>query len=319
MENIWIFLGFIIGVIVIVKAGDYFVDAASFMAEISGIPKFIIGATIVSLATTLPEIIVSSMAAYSGNVDMAIGNALGSVIANTGLILSISILFMPAVFKRRQLAFKGILLIVVIAALWLLSLSGELTVTKSIVLIGLFAIFIIENIKAAKEAEDETQEEKDELKDKKGLIKNNIFKFIIGTLGIVIGSRLLVDNGCAIARFIGVPENIVGLTAVAIGTSLPELVTTITAITRKEFSLSAGNIIGANIIDTALILPICAFISKGSIPVAAQTLNLDLPVAILVSGITIIPALIRGRFSRWQGILSLGVYGAYLIYICFIL
>ena len=314
MENLWIYLGFALGVLIIVKGGDYFVDAASWIAEVSGIPKFIVGATIVSMATTLPEIIVSSMAAYSGSVDMAIGNSVGSVIANTGLILAISIMFMPMAFKRSLLAFKGMHLIIVIIALWLLSLSGKLTTTSGLILLVLFIAFIVENVYSAKRTEGNIEE--DRPSHSKRDITVNVLKFIVGALGIVIGSRLLVNNGCSIAELLGVPENIVGLTAVAIGTSLPELVTTINAIVRKEFSLSAGNIIGANIIDTALILPICAFISKGSIPVSAQNLRLDMPLSLILTIITIVPALIRGKFSRWQGVLALCIYLAYLVYIC---
>ncbi|WP_426350580.1 calcium/sodium antiporter [Alloiococcus sp. CFN-8] len=312
MENWIIVFGFAIGLVAIIKGGDYFVDAASWASEASGIPKFIVGATIVSLATTLPEIIVSSMAAYNGSVDMAIGNSIGSIIANTGMILAISIIFMPVVFDRSKLIIKAVLFMVIIAALGILSMSGQLTLGKSLVLFALFGFFIYENIKSARELDEDSTESYSVPKDRKTVIIN-IIKFVVGTLGIVIGSRLLVNNGTELAIIIGIPESVVGLTAVAIGTSLPELVTTINAIIRKEFSLSAGNIIGANIINATLILPICAMITNGAIPVSARTLILDLPVALVIAAIALIPALIKGRFQRWQGFTVLGIYIAYVV------
>ncbi|MGM9972904.1 MAG: sodium:calcium antiporter [Clostridiaceae bacterium] len=158
MENWIIIIGFIIGLVVIIKGGDYFVDAATWVAEASGIPKFIVGATIVSLATTLPEIIVSSMAAYNGSIDMAIGNSMGSIIANTGMVLAISIIFMPVVFDRSKLIIKAGLFLVVLAALGLLSMSGQLTLGKSLILFALFSFFIYENIKSARELDEDSTE-----------------------------------------------------------------------------------------------------------------------------------------------------------------
>ena len=127
----------------------------------------------------------------------------------------------------------------------------------------------------------------------------------------------MVDNGSAIAASLGVPENIIALTAIAIGTSLPELVTTISAIVKKEPSLSIGNIIGANIIDMTMILPVCAFVSGGTLPVAAQTYQLDVPVCFAVCAVALIPALISKRFRRWQGAVLLAIYGGYLFYMMF--
>ena len=315
METAWIIIGFIIGVIVIVKGGDFFLDAATWIAEVSGVPKFVIGATVVSLATTLPEVFVSSIAAFDGKVDMAIGNAIGSVTANTGMIMAIGILFMPIVVKRKQFMNKGIILLTTIVALLLLSLSGELTIGKSLILLIIFGVFIFENLKSAKQIDGEKRVK---VEATKKTTTTNIVKFIVGTAGIVLGSQLLVNCGSDIATLLGVPENIIGLTMIAIGTSLPELVTTITAIVKKESSISVGNIIGANIIDCALILPICSAISKGSLPVSNQVLRVDMPVCLLIACIAIIPALIKEKFYKWQGVTCLVIYFSYLSYICFL-
>lgn len=310
-----VFLLFGIGLLCIIKGGDWFVDAASWIAEVSGIPQFIIGATIVSLATTLPEVLVSVMAAASGSVDMATGNAIGSVTANTGMILGISIVAMPVAIESRKYLPKTIIFIGSIILLWVLSLSGELSMVGAFIMLAVFLIFIGENIHEAKKDMGSGKSETVQ-KDKKTVIKN-IALFIIGAAGIVIGSRLLVDNGTIIAKdILGIPERVISLTMVAIGTSLPELVTTITAIAKKQSALSVGNIVGANIIDMILILPLCSFVMGGSLPVAWSTLWVDLPVSLVVAVICLVPALIKGKLMRWQGILSLLVYAGYVVYLC---
>ena len=315
MDTFLVFLLFAAGLLCIIKGGDWFVDAASWIASVSGIPHFIIGATIVSLATTLPEILVSVMAAASGSVDMATGNAIGSVTANTGMILAVSILFMPAVIDRRKYLPKSLIFIGAIVLLWLLSFSGELKLFGAIIMMALFIFFIFENVSEARKEMGSGDNEKAPT-DRRSIIKNIIF-FIVGAAGIVIGSRLLVDNGTIIARdILHIDERIVSLTMVAIGTSLPELVTTITAIVKKQSALSVGNIIGANIIDMILILPLCSFIMGGSLPVEWSTIWVDLPVCLAVAVIAIVPALISGRFRRWQGAAALTVYAGYLVYLC---
>ncbi|MEG0765834.1 MAG: calcium/sodium antiporter [Pseudoflavonifractor sp.] len=306
---ITIFL-FALGAICIIKGGDWFVDSASWIAEVTGIPKFIVGATIVSLATTLPELIVSVMAAMEGKVEMAIGNAVGSVTANTGLILAVSIICIPAVVNKKQFNRKAMLLLLACVALMAFTFKGELVMVSSFLVLAIFLLYIADNLYTGRQAADACDRA---VYDKKELPRRLLF-FVLGTAGIVIGARLLVDNGSALARIVGVPENIIALTFVAIGTSLPELVTTITAIVKKQASLSVGNILGANIIDLTMILPICAFVSGGTLPVGAQTILLDLPVCLLVTVIAMVPTLISGKFRRWQGVLLGVVYAAYLIF-----
>ena len=315
MNTFLVFLLFAVGLLCIIKGGDWFVDAATWIASVSGIPQFIIGATIVSLATTLPEILVSVMAAASGSVEMATGNAIGSVTANTGMILAISILFMPAVIQRRKYLPKSLILLGSIVLLWVLSLSGELTIIGAAVMMALFIFFIFQNISEARKEMGEKPVDAKALVTKRSIIKN-IVLFVLGAAGIVVGSRLMVDYGTIIATdILGVPERVVSLTMVAIGTSLPELVTTISAIVKKQSALSVGNIIGANVIDMILILPLCSFVLGGSLPVAWSTLWVDLPVSLAVAVITLVPALISGKFRRWQGAAALAVYAGYMAYV----
>ena len=173
------------------------------------------------------------------------------------------------------------------------------------------SIYIFENIRSAKQSENEETAELPD-KSKKSIILN-ISRVIVGAAAIIIGSQLLVNNGSKIATSWGVSEAIIGVTIVAIGTSLPEFVTAIASIIKKQSSMSVGNVIGANVIDTTLILALCSFIYGGKLPVSAQNIYLDFPVAILVTLIAAVPTIIQKKFSRWQGIVMLVIYIAYLV------
>ncbi|MEA5039253.1 MAG: calcium/sodium antiporter [Clostridiaceae bacterium] len=299
---------FVFGLVCIVKGGDWFVDAAAWIAEVSGIPKVVVGATIVSIATTLPEIIVSLIAAFQGKADMAVGNAVGSVTANTGLILGLSVLFAPLVLRRKDYWLKSLLMVTAMAVLYAFSRSGELTSYGSLLLIAIFAVFMLDNLRSAVTAAEHHPRETPV----RGEVRRNVIQFILGTAGIVIGAQLLVDNGSLLAKELGVPEGIISVTFIAVGTSLPELVTAITSLVKKQGSLSAGNIIGANLIDTTLILPLCNWLSGKSLSLSVQSLTLDLPASLLILSVAVIPMLIRSKFMRWQGALLLALYGGYI-------
>lgn len=303
---------FLIGLLLIIKGGDFFVDSAVWFAEALNVPKFIIGATIVSFATTLPELLVSLFASLDGKNVMAAGNAIGSVTANLGLIMGISLVCIPAIIKRSEFAFKGILMTLTCTLLWLFARDGNIGIAESIIMLFVFLLFMAENTLAAKK--NMSSSERSEIA--KGDIGKNILFFIIGIAGIVAGSQLLVDNGSKIARMFGISEEIISITIIAVGTSLPELVTTITAISKKQSALSVGNIIGANIIDLAIILPVCSLASGGTAAVEAQTFNVDIPVCLGVCLIAVIPPLIFGKLSRWQGALMLVCYIAYITVMC---
>lgn len=316
MEVFLMYFLFAVGLLLIIKGGDWFVDAAVWFAEISGIPHFIVGATIVGFATSLPEVIVSVIAAAQGDVEMATGNAIGSVTANTGLILGISLLFMPMVVKLKDYLPKIILLLVSIAAVWLFGISGDISIIASVVLLIIFAVFVYENVRSAKKnisvQDDTAAVEKEEVT--KAIVLKKIVLFVLGCAGIIAGSELLVNYGSAIASSLGVPTRIISISAVAIGTSLPELVTTISAIRKKQASLSIGNILGSNIIDITFILPPCMLAYGKSLPVSAGTLYTDLPVLMVLSFVCFVPTFFTKKFSRWQGAVLLIIYAAYMVY-----
>lgn len=310
--SIWLlFLLFIAGVVLVIKGGDVFVDAASWIARAFGIPSFIIGATIVSLATTMPEMLVSLMAAANGQVEMAIGNAIGSVTANTAMIMATAMLFMSIRIDRRGHAVQFAMLIAVSAVLLISSQGGSLSTAGSIILVILFLAFMFHNVRSARSGPDNQEKKPVE---RRALIIN-IIKFIIGAAAIVGGSQLLIRSGSGIAEFFGVPERIIAVTMIAIGTSLPELVTTITAIVKKESSLSVGNIVGANIIDLSLILPLCSLVSGKALPVDVTSAAIDMPVCLGVILLALVPMFIMKKASKVQGALLLAVYCVYLFLI----
>ncbi len=305
---------FVVGAILIIKCADRFVDSSSWVATVLGVPKFIIGATIVSVGTTLPEITVSMISAANGKVDMAIGNAIGSVTVNIAFILGLSILIMPAVINKKVFSFKAILMVLAAAILVVFAGQGEYGLLPNLLLLGVFGLFMFDNIKSAKDAND-AQEAAGKLpKPSKKEVTFNVLNLILGAVGVAIGAQLLVDNGSAIASFFGVPERVIAVTFVAIGTSLPELVTAITAILKKESALSIGNIIGANVIDLALIVPICALISGKALPISQTMASIDVPICLAMILITISATFITGKLQRWQGALSMTAYLGYLGY-----
>ena len=317
---LWIVLLFAAGLVCIIKGGDLFVDAAGWIAEASGIPKFIIGATIVSFATTLPEMLVSVFAALEGNADIAVGNAVGSVTANTGLIMCLSLVCMTCLMERRQFGVKACLLLAAILSLFGFTRDGRLSVAEGLLVLVIFAGFLAESLISARREQGTERKAEGERPAVSGkTVAGNIVKFVLGAAGIVLGAQLLIDNGSAIASLLGVPDAIVAATMIAVGTSLPELVTTLTAIRKKESSLSVGNIIGANIMDLTLILPLCSLILGKSLPVQSQGMLLDIPACLIICAAVLVPALWKGKFQRWMGFLAGGLYIVYLtvMFTCF--
>ncbi len=308
-----IVLLFLLGLGLIVKGGDWFLDGAVWIAEATGVPRFIVGATVVSLATTLPELTVSITGVLEGEVDLAVGNAIGSVTANIGLILGLSVLCIPSAVNRKQFDIKALLMLCAVALLTILCRSGSLALLPGLLLFVVFALYLFSNLHDAQSGAASRREKHGLRHFSRRQIAEKLGLFALGITGIIIGSQLLIDHGSALAVRLGVPSSIIGVTLVAVGTSLPELVTTLTAIVKKEASMSVGNIIGANVIDLTLILPICSALSGGSLAINRQTLTLDLPACLTVAVVALFPPLFKGRFYRWQGVVLLVLYTVYMI------
>lgn len=246
------------------------------------------------------------------------GNAVGSVTANTGLILCISLVCMQCAMTRRQYAGKACLLLAAICLLFVFTRDGSLSLWESAVILAVFVFYMAESLLAGRR-EQGAEQPADKPKKDGRTVAWNIGKFVLGAAAIVLGAQLLIDNGSELARRIGVPDAVIAATMIAIGTSLPELVTTIISIRKKQASLSVGNIIGANILDLTLIMPLCALLQGRPQPIERQGMLLDIPACLIISAAVMVPALACGRFKRWMGILAGALYIAYLVimFTCF--
>lgn len=317
------------GFILLIKGGDWFVDAATGIAKRFHLPELLIGATVVSIGTTLPEVMTSAIGAASGSGAMAYGNAIGSIICNTSLIAAITIAIKPGKADKKSLIFP-VCFFFGAAAFYAICayLFGKFDFWMGIVLLVGFVVYMIINVLNMKknpvEEEHEEEEEKldtPELPEKSsaaGLIKD-IVMLIVSALVIAVGADLLVDNAIVVAEMLNVPQTIISLTIVALGTSLPELVTAITSLMKGHGALSLGNIIGANIFNLVLVSGAAISINPFDVPADATFLGMnasfvfDIPLVFIVMGIMTIPTLIKGKLSRWQGISLLTIYAAYCV------
>jgi cation:H+ antiporter len=298
---------FLFGIFLLVKGGDVFIDASGWVSDVSGISRAVIGATLVSFATTAPEYFVSLIAVLKGSNDLSVGNAVGSISANIGAAFAILAIFAPGRVNDRLYGVKGFLMILASAALLLFCVNGNVSVLEGLALLAIFAVSMLINIKYSKDASD-----KKRLPATRRDVVINVLKFVFGAAAIIVGSDFVVDGGQAIAAALGVSEALIGLTVVAIGTSLPEIVTSVAAIVKKQNALSIGNIIGANILDTTLILATGAFVSKNGLAVSRATSATDLPVTLLLMAIAVVPTALGKRVYVWQGILLACIYIGYL-------
>ncbi len=307
---------FILGLVLLIKGGDWFVDGACGISRKFHIPELIIGATVVSIGTTLPEVMVSATSAVSGHGEIAYGNAIGSIICNTALIAALTIAIAPSVCNRKTLGLPVTFFFVASVFYALISyLSGTFSRIAGIVLLCLFIVYIVLVTIQTKQLPKNTNSEEPSSGNQK--IGKYIFLLILGAALIAVGANWLVHYGTIIAEGLGVPESVIALTFVALGTSLPELVTAITSLIKKHGALSLGNIIGANLFNLVLVSGLSITLSPFDIPCSKTiagfnaSLLVDIPVMFTVMGIMIVPALIKGKLSRWQGITLLVIYAAF--------
>ena len=316
---------FVAGLIFLIKGGDWFVDGATAIAEKFKIPEVLIGATIVSIGTTLPEVMVSAQAAAKGASAISYGNAIGSIICNVSLIAAITLAVKPAVINRKPLVVPVIFFFVA-AAFYCFNayVTQEYTRTTGFILLAIFAIYMtVQIVQALKKKGDNTQQtiEADDAEEKPAMnMGKAIVLLVFGAAIITFGATLLVDNGQFIAQAVGVPESVIALIFVALGTSLPELVTAITSLAKGHGALSVGNIIGANLFNLVLVSGLAITINPFNLPNDKQiagmnaSLIVDIPLAMLVMLILTVPALTKSKLYRWQGILLLALYVGFCIF-----
>ena len=310
---------FIVGLLFLIKGGDWFVDGASALARRFHLPELLIGATVVSIGTTLPEVMVSTMSAVSGHGEIAYGNAIGSVICNSALIAAITIAVRPGKVDPKTLRVP-VAFFFAAAAIYCVAAyaMGEFTRPLGFVMLAMFVAYMVANVlqmkkaPAAAEAEAEAENAGEEMS-----LTTTLVLLVLGAVLIALGANLLVDNGTLIAQALGVPESVIALTFVALGTSLPELVTAITSLAKGHGALSLGNVIGANVFNLVLVSGVSVTLAPFSIPqnstIAGMNASLvmDIPVMFAVMLLLTLPALIKGKLSRPQGIALLCIYAAF--------
>ncbi|MBO4563767.1 MAG: calcium/sodium antiporter [Clostridia bacterium] len=310
---------FVIGFIALIKGGDWFVDGSVGIAKKFRIPELLIGATVVSIGTTLPEVMVSATSAAKGVSSIAYGNAIGSVICNTALIAALTVAIRPALVNKKALTLPVVCFF--IAALFYAGVAyfaREFTRPVGIILLVMFAAYMVLTvIHAKKHPEDAEAEEGSEKELGAG---KSVLLIILGAALIAVGANFLVDNGTVIARSFGVPETVIALTFVALGTSLPELVTAITSLVKGHGALSLGNVIGANIFNLVLVSGMAITIKPFAVPaeklIAGMNASLvvDIPVMLLVMALLTLPAVFTGRLRRWQGVVLLAIYAGFVAF-----
>ena len=307
---------FIVGLLFLIKGGDWFVDGASALARRFHLPELLIGATVVSIGTTLPEVMVSTMSAVSGHGEIAYGNAIGSVICNAALIAAITIAVRPGKVDPKTLK-TPVLFFFAAAAIYCIAAYGfgKFTRPMGILMLTMFVAYMVVNVMQMKNSPTEVQTAEEELMP----LPKTLILLVVGAVAIAIGANLLVDNGTLIAQSLGVPESVIALTFVALGTSLPELVTAITSLIKGHSDLSVGNVVGANVFNLVLVSGVSVTLAPFTIPQSNtlfginSSLVLDLPVMLLVMLIMTVPGLAKGRMNRAQGIILLAIYAAFCV------
>ena len=367
---------FAVGLVMLIKGGDWFVDGATGIAKRFNLPDIVVGATVVSIGTTLPEVMVSTTGALAGSGAMAYGNAIGSIICNTALIAAISITCNPGPVNVKSMRTPAIFFFMS-AALYCLAayLLGEFPRWMGFVMLTIFVCYMLLTVRNGlknPDAADDEEEEESSGMPWAGIILIGVISLLVALSGnffvqtpvwfaavmavisvgflvfgaklfkvseverklwmelvllvagagiIAVGADLLVEHGQVIAIGLGVPATVVALLFVALGTSLPELVTTITSLKKGRASLGVGNVIGANVFNLVLVSGVSVTLAPFAVPAENTLLNtdinlslvLDIPVMLGVMALMIVPAFMAKKLSRWQGAVLLAIYVAFCI------
>ena len=361
---------FAVGLVLLIKGGDWFVDGATGIAKRFNLPDIVVGATVVSIGTTLPEVMVSTTGALQGSGAMAYGNAIGSIICNTALIAAISIMVNPGPVNTKSMKTPAIFFFLSAALYCVASyFLGEFPRWMGFVMLSIFVVYMVMTVRNGMKNPDAAAEEKEEedgeskgiwgevallaacavvvavlsslvtgillfvafaaytfLKVKpakengKSLIEELLF-LVIGAGVIAVGADFLVEHGQVIALELGVPSTVVALLFVALGTSLPELVTTITSLKKGRASLGVGNVIGANVFNLVLVSGVAVSLAPFPVPMENELLNtglnmslvFEIPVMLGVMALMIFPTLASKKLRRWQGLALLAIYATFCV------
>ena len=299
---------FVVGFVMLVKGADWFVDGTSGIAAKFGIPQLVIGLTIVAMGTSAPEASVSITAAMKGNADITIGNIVGSNILNILIILGISAVITTIAVARSTIKYEIPMMIAITFFLLFVGMDGAVTFIDGIILLAAFIVYLAYVFCMARQKKEEEQGETKEL-----TIMKAIFLTVVGLGLIVFGSDVTVDAAKEIARIFGLSERFIGLTIVELGTSLPELFTSVLAARKGNADIAIGNIVGSKIFNILFVIGLSAFITP--IPFAVA-FRIDTLMAVAAAVILLLCSLKEKCLKRWNGVIMLGSYFIYFIYLC---
>ena len=303
----------VVGMALLIKGADWFVEGASSLAKAMKIPSLVIGLTLVSIGTSMPEFSVSLTSSLQGNIDMSFGNVIGSNIFNTFVVIGVSATIVPLVVSKQMQKYDLPILMGIYALLALFSFlitPGTIQVWESIILFSLTIIYTIFLILRSKDVKIE--ENKNEKKRKWWF---NLILVTLGIAGIIFGGKLVVNNASKLAMAMGMSEMLGGLTIVAIGTSLPELVTSIVAAKKGENDIAVGNAIGSCIFNVILILGFCSILEPYIVNVSNLNTLIDVVIMLISAIVVFLFSLKSKRINRWQGIVMVLIYVTYFTYI----
>jgi cation:H+ antiporter len=304
------------GIVLLIWGADLLVRGAAHLAAMIGISPLVIGLTVVAMGTSAPELAVSLRAALVGQADLTIGNVVGSNIANVLLILGLAAVAAPLLVAARVLQREVPTMIGVSLLLWLLAADGAINRLDGLVLVGALVLFLSLTLMLERRAAvGSVTPAAPAPEQQRGGVLRNLGLLLGGLILLVAGAQWLVDGAVAFARALGVSELIIGLTVVAVGTSLPEIATSVLASLRGEREIAVGNVVGSNIINILGVLGVTTLLSPGPITVPASALAFDIPV-LVATAVACLPIFFSGRMiARWEGALFLGYYIAYTAYL----
>lgn len=321
MDLLYYGIGLVIGLYILIWSADRFVEGSSSVATRLGMAKLLVGMIIVGFGTSAPEMLVSALASYEGNAGIAIGNAYGSNIANIALILGITVIIRPIGIERNVMVREiPILLFVTLISYWLIW-DGQISRLEALFLLALFSVMMYFSISASMREEKrhkpcpEFISEENQVQEPEPLpMKKALIYLVLGLVLLIASSRVLVWSAVGIATYIGINDIIIGLTIVAVGTSLPELASAIAATRKNEHSLVIGNIIGSNFFNALAVVGVAGLISplpvEHGVIVRDMPLNLLLTVALLFFGVRVGNQK-EGTITRFEGLIMLVIYSFY--------
>ncbi len=302
---------FLIGLGLLFLGGEYLVRGAASLATSMGISRVVVGLTVVAFATSAPELAVSLQSALAGQSDVAVGNVVGSNISNILLILGASALLAPLIVARQIVRIDVPMMIAAAGVTYAVAIDGAVSRAEGFLMTGVLAAYLVYAVWSSRKeqtaAESEESVRKQPWKD--------LFFVALGVAMLVVGGQWLVDGAVAMARIFGISELVIGLTVIAVGTSLPELATSIIAARRGEREIAVGNVVGSNIFNLLAVLAMTAIFAPGGVPVPDAALAFDFPVMIAAC-VACLPIFVTGHeIARWEGGVFLGYYVAYTIYL----